>query len=225
MGVPLIIDKNGRKYLISGRKKYRILYDIGGRGYLLSKGRLLPIITEDDFRLHKVSTRLHEIKEERIKQMIEYWEKMLNAEEGKLEQISKKSFEKFSEEFSNFFPGSTAEGHLLFNLQYIRDYKDFELLVKLIKIVMRRRSELIRQWKTKRKEILETMWKEIRICYYKRLKPNKELDKAKRYQTIAEKFNKKYGPLLAGKRLPVPKEDAFWKKFYSINDRYSKKIK
>ncbi|MBA7530399.1 hypothetical protein ES705_22605 [subsurface metagenome] len=79
--------------------------------------------------------------------------------------------------------------------------------------------------KTGRKAISEKMWNEIRDYYYKRLKRNKK-DKAKRYEiyeTITEKFNKKYELLLPGKRPPVPQEDAFWRKFYSIKDEHSKK--
>lgn len=87
--------------------------------------------------------------------------------------------------------------------------------------------------KTRRKMIYEKMWSEIRQYYYTQLMPKKKLDKicgvsyegakAKRYELIAERFNKKYGPLLPGKRPPVPQEDAFWRKFYSIKDEHSKK--
>lgn len=77
--------------------------------------------------------------------------------------------------------------------------------------------------KTGRKMIRGKMWSEIRDYYYKDPKWIKKIDKANRYEMIAEKFNKKYRPLLPGKDPPVPQEDAFWRKFYSIKDKYSKK--
>lgn len=100
---------------------------------------------------------------------------------------------------------SEEDTALWFNLEDVKNAND-----------LRQCWNFIREWetyfsnykklkwseKTGRKAISEKMWSEIRDYYYKRLKRNKK-DKAKRYEIyeiITEKFNKKYEPLLPGKR-------------------------
>lgn len=123
-----------------------------------------------------------------------------------------------------------------FNLEDVKSKEDLKACENFVK-EWKRYFYLYRKlmWgeKTGRKVIYEKMWSEIRQYYYTQLMPKKKLDKicgvsyerakAKRYELIAERFNKKYGPLLPGKNPPVPQEDAFWRKFYSIKDKYSKK--
>jgi len=122
-----------------------------------------------------------------------------------------------------------------FNLEDVKSKEDFKACGNFVKEWKRyfySYRKLMWGEKTGRKVIFEKMWKEIRQYYYMQLMPKEKLDKfcgvsyesakAKRYEIIAEKFNKKYKPLLPGKHPPVPQEDAFWRKFYSIKDKYRK---
>lgn len=116
---------------------------------------------------------------------------------------------------------------LWFNLEDIKNANDLRQcwsFIRELKTYFFNYKKLMWGEKTGRKAIYEKMWSEIRDYYYKRLKRNKK-DKAKRYEIyeiIAEKFNKEYKSLLPGKHPPVPQEDAFWRKFYSIKDKYRK---
>lgn len=124
------------------------------------------------------------------------------------------------------FPEFEDDSFEWFNLEDVKNAND-----------LRQCWNFIREWKTYfsnyrklrwgeksgRRAIYENMWSEIRDYYYKLLKQNEKIDKAKRYEIIAGEFNKKYKPLFPGKRSPVPQEDAFWRKFYSIKDKHSKR--
>lgn len=126
---------------------------------------------------------------------------------------------------------------LWFNLEDVKNSTDLRECWKFIKewkVYFKTYRKLMWGEKTRRKTISEKMWSEIRQYYYTQLMPKEKLDKfcgvsyesakAKRYEIIAEKFNKAYESLLPGKHPPVPQEDAFWRKFYSIKDEYSKKL-
>lgn len=122
-----------------------------------------------------------------------------------------------------------------FNLEDVKSKEDLKACGNFVKEWKRyfySYRKLMWGEKTGRKMIYEKMWSEIRQYYYMQLMPKKKLDKicgvsyerakAKRYELIAERFNKKYGPLLPGKHPSVPQEDAFWRKFYGIKDEYRK---
>ena len=114
-----------------------------------------------------------------------------------------------------------------FNLEDVKSKEDLKACGNFVKEWKRyfySYRKLMWGEKTGRKVIYEKMWSEIRDYYYKDPKWIKKIDKAMRYEIIAEKFNKEYKPLLPGKNPPVPREDAFWRKFYSIKDKYSKKL-
>ena len=104
--------------------------------YLVAGGsRLGRIILGDGFRIKDIRDRIDRIERQKIKKITRLLKKCAKGPKGEYLTKIVNIWSEYSNELDNLFPGYSAKGSQLLNLEYVRSFKDWKLLWPLVKVL------------------------------------------------------------------------------------------